>query len=323
MEELAFEPLPLNSLLDICSYCTTLFAKESTLLRLEGEFRVVGDLHGHLPDLIRIIKKCGGPKKHNYIFLGDYVDRGNFSIETIMLLLALKAEYPNSVYLIRGNHEFESISRTKGLHDEILKVYGNDVLFQKLIECFSFLPIGALVNNNILCVHGGIGPELKTLENFDNIARPLNQLYGGLADDILWSDPLDKGTGFKVSKRGNGVFFGEDVTNKFLKQNHLHLIIRGHTSVKEGIRFQHHNKVITVFSASNYCDQQNKAAVLILRKNKEEYITFEPLADIKRKIFPKFGGLSLRTKESRSLPLPPNRHTRNECKIRSAKILLK
>ena len=280
---LEFDPLPLEDLVEICHYSRDIFSKESTLLNLEGEFRVIGDLHGHLPDLIRIFKKCGQPSKHKYLFLGDFVDRGHFSVETAMILFSLKVEYPNTIYILRGNHEFEAICKKSGLYEEIQKLYGNDYLYESMIETFSYLPLGAVLNNDILCVHGGISPELETLDRFDTIARPLNQLYGGICDDILWSDPNPKVTGFQPSNRGNGVTFGEDVLKKFLKSNNLRLLIRGHSFLKEGIQCLFKNKVITVFSASNYCGiHNNKGGCLIIKKQKEEYIQFDPIYDIKR-----------------------------------------
>lgn len=282
---LDFDPLPVEDLIEICHYCRDIFSKESTLLSLEGEFRVIGDLHGQLPDLIRIFKKCGKPSKHKYLFLGDLVDRGHFSVETAMILLSLKAEYPNTIFIIRGNHEFSDVSRKSGLYDEIHELYGSDCLYEALMDVFSYLPLGAVLNNDIFCVHGGISPELETIAQFDNIARPLNQLYGGICDDILWSDPNPRINGFQPSVRGNGVTFGEDVLNKFLKTNNFRLLIRGHSYSKEGIQCMFKNRVITVFSASNYCGlHKNKGGCLIIKKQKEEYIQFEPLHDINRNL---------------------------------------
>lgn len=285
MEEFELEAIPHQSILTLAKAVIPAFSAEPALLTLNGDIIVVGDLHGHLPDLVRIMQRFGMPPNNRYLFLGDTIDRGNFSVETVCYILAMKVSFPDHVYFIRGNHEFESTCEACGFLDEVKDLYGKEDVFQVLVDVFRYLPLAAKLNGDLLCVHGGIGPRFSSLEQLDHVARPLNELYGGVANAILWSDPDPSVVEFQPSDRGNGSKFGLQAVTTFLEANSLRMIIRGHQFTNKGIELSLNGKVMTVFSASNYCGVYgNESAVLIVREGKpEEQIIFPPLKAIKRK----------------------------------------
>lgn len=282
ISELCIAKIDEQVITDLSKEATDLFAKEPVMLDLTGDFIIVGDVHGYLPDLLRIIQKFGDSK---YIFLGDTVDRGQFSIETICLIAAMKILRPTEVFLIRGNHEFESVCSCCGFLDEVRTLYGNSGPFTSIVTMFHQLPLAARVNNRLLCLHGGIGPKFQTLDQLKSVVRPLKQLYGGIADCIVWSDPNDSVVQFRENEaRGNGFLFGTEAVSEFLKRNNLKQIIRGHEPVNEGVAYALDNQVITVFSASNYCNfKGNKSGVLVVREDgSEEAVLFPALGVITR-----------------------------------------
>lgn len=270
---------PEQKVIDVSSTLTNIFKNEAMLLELTGDIVVVGDLHGHLKDLMQILSRFGLPPERKYLFLGDYVDRGEFCLETLLMLYLMKIVYPQNVFLIRGNHEFLSISSHCGFKDEVIHTYGSDKVFNVIEESFSQMPIAALVNDDTLCVHGGIGPRLKLLTQISSIPRPITELYGGIADYLLWSDPSEEIQTFRASSRGNGVEFGEEVLGKFLEENSLRMLVRAHQSISTGVEYIFDAKLITVFSASNYCNQMmNPCGALILHSDHtEEPIVLESL----------------------------------------------
>ncbi|KAI5537779.1 phosphoprotein phosphatase protein [Trichomonas vaginalis G3] len=243
-----------------------LFKQEDTLLNLEGDFNVVGDIHGNLRDLIRIFNYCGSPSSNKFIFLGDYVDRGDMSIEVVVLLFAFKLAYPNNIYLIRGNHEFEIINTYYGFHQQVLSSYDDD-MYDLFNEVFSYLPLGAVVNQKYLLVHGGISPYLKSIDQIANIKRPITDFIEGpdanLITDIMWSDPSRIYSLFHPSPRGFGYVYGHDAMNDFLRQNIVKYVVRAHQCVTNGYEENFGGSVITVFSSSNYCTMPaNSSSIL-------------------------------------------------------------
>lgn len=188
---------------------------------------VTGDIHGQYQDLLRLFEYGGYPPLANYLFLGDYVDRGKQSLETICLLLAYKIRYPDKVFLLRGNHEDPKINRVYGFYDECKRRF-NVRLWKIFTECFNCLPIAALVDEKILCMHGGLSPELKNLSQIEQIERPTEIPDSGLLCDLLWSDPTHASEGWSDSDRGVSSTFGADVVYEFLRKNGLDLICRGH-----------------------------------------------------------------------------------------------
>jgi serine/threonine-protein phosphatase PP1 catalytic subunit len=186
-----------------------------------------GDIHGQYQDLLRLFEYGGYPPSANYLFLGDYVDRGRQSLETICLLLAYKIRYPDKIYLLRGNHEDAKINRIYGFYDECKRRF-NVRLWKIFTDCFNCLPVAALIDEKILCMHGGLSPELEHLGQIKEIQRPTEIPDGGLLCDLLWSDPDARVEGWADSDRGVSCTFGPDKVAEFLNKNDLDLICRGH-----------------------------------------------------------------------------------------------
>ena len=238
--------------------------EQKMLVDLEAPIHVCGDIHGQYYDLLRIFEHCGYPGEYNYLFLGDYVDRGKQSLETICLLLCYKIKFPNKVTLLRGNHESSVTNRIYGFYDECKRRY-NVRIWRSFTELFNFLPVAALIDEKILCMHGGLSPELKNLQNIENISRPTEIPDTGLLCDLLWSDPEKDILDYDENDRGVSVVFGEKVVEDFNKKNDLDLIIRAHQVVDEGYEFFAKRQLITIFSAPNYCGEfDNSAGIMII-----------------------------------------------------------
>ena len=238
--------------------------EQKMLVELEAPLHVCGDIHGQYYDLLRIFEHCGYPGDYNYLFLGDYVDRGKQSLETICLLLCYKIKYPDKVTLLRGNHESSVTNRIYGFYDECKRRY-NVKLWKSFTELFNFLPVAALIDDKILCMHGGLSPDLKSINNITEIQRPTDIPDTGLLCDLLWSDPDKEATEYDENDRGVSVIFGEKVVTDFNKKNDLDLIIRAHQVVDDGYEFFANRQLITIFSAPNYCGEfDNSAGIMII-----------------------------------------------------------
>ena len=243
-------------------------------------FTVVGDIHGQFYDLLKIFDINGYPSEENpYLFNGDFVDRGVFGVECIITLIAFKLLYPNHFYMARGNHEDISINYRYGFRNEVIDKYdGDGSIFDCFSELFKFLPLGHILNKEILVIHGGLfNKDGVTIDELKKIDRFRNVPLKGLMADLLWSDPMEE-NGKIPSMRGAGVNFGPDVTEKFLKENNLKLLVRSHQVRMEGYQIEPGGKVITVFSAPNYCDRQgNKGAIIRFKggEMKPNFIKFE------------------------------------------------
>ncbi|RIA82021.1 Metallo-dependent phosphatase-like protein [Glomus cerebriforme] len=244
-----------------------------------SKLTVCGDVHGQYYDFINIFKINGVPSETNmYLFNGDFVDRGSFSLEVILTLFAYKWLYPKSLYLTRGNHETDDMNKVYGFEGEVKAKY-SESMFDLFSETFSTLPLAHLINRKILVVHGGLfSRDDVTLDDIRNIDRfgKKHLEQGSLMCELLWSDPqIQPGRG--PSKRGVGIQFGPDVTENFLKRNNLELLIRSHEVKENGYVIDHNGKCITVFSAPNYCDTiGNKGAIINITPDlKLEYKTFE------------------------------------------------
>ena len=237
---------------------------QKMLVELEAPLHVCGDIHGQYYDLLRIFEHCGYPGEYNYLFLGDYVDRGKQSLETICLLLCYKIKYPEKVTLLRGNHESSVTNRIYGFYDECKRRY-NIRLWKSFTELFNYLPVAALIDDKILCMHGGLSPDLKSIENIKDISRPTEIPDNGLLCDLLWSDPDKEAVEYDENDRGVSVIFGEKVVTDFNKKNDLDLIIRAHQVVDDGYEFFANRQLITIFSAPNYCGEfDNSAGIMII-----------------------------------------------------------
>ena len=251
----------------LCIKSMEIFMQESSFLELTAPIIICGDIHGQYRDLIRLFDFGGSPQKKQYLFLGDYVDRGKNSIECIALLLAYKVKYPKNIYLLRGNHESEMINRTYGFFDECRRRY-NLRTWKIFSDCFNWLPIAALVNERILCMHGGISPDLQSLNNIKQIVRPTEVPDKGLLCDLLWSDPEKGAEDWASNSRGISVLFNENLVEKALDELDIDLICRAHQVVEEGYEFFAQRKLVTVFSAPNYCGEfDNSGAFMIVNKD--------------------------------------------------------
>uniref|UniRef100_A0A183J6F4 Serine/threonine-protein phosphatase n=1 Tax=Soboliphyme baturini TaxID=241478 RepID=A0A183J6F4_9BILA len=192
-----------------------------------NKFFVSGDIHGQYYDLLRLFE-CGGfPPDSNYLFLGDYVDRGKQSLETICLLLAYKIKYPENFFLLRGNHECASINRIYGFYDECKRRY-NVKLWKIFTDCFNCLPVAAIIDEKIFCCHGGLSPDLQKMEQIRRIMRPTDVPDQGLLCDLLWSDPDKDVNGWGENDRGVSFTFGAEIVQKFLVRHDMDLICRAH-----------------------------------------------------------------------------------------------
>lgn len=246
----------------ICAKARNILLLQPSLLELSPPVKVVGDVHGQYGDLIRIFTKCGFPPQTNYLFLGDYVDRGKQSLETILLLLCYKIKYPENFFLLRGNHECANVTRVYGFYDEC-KRRCNIKTWKLFIDTFNTLPIAAIVAGKIFCVHGGLSPVLNSMEEIRNIARPTDVPDFGLLNDLLWSDPADTMNEWEDNERGVSYVFSRVAINKFLQKFGFDLVCRAHMVVEDGYEFFNDRTLVTVFSAPNYCGEfDNWGAVM-------------------------------------------------------------
>jgi len=254
--------LPERQITLLCHAARDVFIQQPILLELEAPIKIVGDVHGQYYDLLRLFEYGGFPPEANYLFLGDYVDRGKQSLETVCLLLAYKVKFPENFFLLRGNHECASINRIYGFYDECKRRYSIK-LWKTFTECFNTLPVSAVVDEKILCMHGGLSPELKSFDQIRRIMRPTDVPDSGLLCDLLWSDPDKEVAGWGENDRGVSYTFGADVVTKFLNKHDLDLICRAHQVVEDGYEFFARRQLVTLFSAPNYCGEFDNAGAMM------------------------------------------------------------
>lgn len=246
------------------------------MLKIPEPVCVVGDIHGQYFDFVHLLEKAGSPKKINYIFLGDYVDRGIFSVEVIILLYALKVAHPDNVVLLRGNHEWRNMTDHFTFREETISKFDEDV-YNVIMESFDAMPLAAIVNDRYLAIHGGISPDLKKLSQISKLDRFAEPPIKGLFCDLLWSDPMNDEDANEYEFNDNkerewSYLFGKKPTKKLLDSHNLMSVVRAHQVQIDGYKMHRWDGessfpyVITLFSAPNYCDYySNKAAVLILK----------------------------------------------------------
>ncbi|KYB27757.1 serine/threonine-protein phosphatase PP1-alpha [Tribolium castaneum] len=245
----------------LCHKVSQIFLEQPMLLELEAPIKICGDIHGQYSDLLKLFGFGGFPPDANYLFLGDYVDRGRQSLECICLLFAYKIKYPENFFLLRGNHEVSSVCKIYGFFDECKRRY-NVKLFKTFTDVFNTLPVAAVIDDKIFCCHGGISPDLLHIGQIRNIQRPCDVPSSGLLCDLLWADPIPL-MGWHENDRGVSFSFGPDVVAKFLDKHDFDLICRGHQVVEDGYEFFAQRKLITVFSAPNYCGSFDNAGALM------------------------------------------------------------
>ena len=287
----------------VCSEIQTIFEAEQNIINVSsGEnshVHIVGDLHGQIGDLLKVLQRGGLPPNNFsnkaiggrpnsslkntfnkpiagnenpiYIFLGDYVDRGKYSVEVICLLFSLKLLFPNNFILLRGNHESRELTKIFGFANEC-KAKLNKQCHKHFCAAFNKMPICAIVDNKYFCVHGGISPQLKTINDINAIDRYREVPDSGLFTDLLWSDPSpnQEMKEWSENDRGCSFYYGIDSVQKFLENNHLQCIIRGHQYVPNGYNYPFYpdESVLTVFSATNYSGCTNSACFLTISPNR-------------------------------------------------------
>jgi len=259
--------LPEDHIVKIVRSAREIFLQQPMLLEVGAPMNICGDTHGQFSDLLRLFEMGGYPPDSNYLFLGDYVDRAKQSIEVITLCLCYKIKYPEHFFLLRGNHECASLNRIYGFYDECKRRYSVK-LWRIFADCFNCMPVAAVVEDKILCMHGGLSPDLDNLSQVFDIPRPTDVPDEGLLCDLLWADPDADVMGWGYNSRGVSYTFGHDVIQDFLGRHDLDLICRAHQVVEDGYKFQANRQLVTIFSAPNYCGEfDNAGAILIVRED--------------------------------------------------------
>jgi len=197
----------------LCLKARDIFVEESNVQIVYPPVMLCGDIHGQFYDLKELFRIGGECPETNYLFMGDFVDRGFYSVETFLLLLALKVRYPDRIYLLRGNHESRQITQVYGFYDECLKKYGTVNVWRYCTDIFDYLSLSAIVGGQVFCVHGGLSPSLKSVDDIKTLERKQEVPHEGAMCDLLWSDP-EEIESWGLSPRGAGYLFGKDVTKK-------------------------------------------------------------------------------------------------------------
>ena len=283
----------------LCQKSREIFLSQPILLELEAPLKICGDIHGQYYDLLRLFEYAGFPPEANYLFLGNYVDRGKQSLETICLLLAYKIKYPENFFLLRGNHECASTNRIWGFYDECKRRY-NIRLWKTFTDCFNCLPVAAIIDDKIFCCHGGLSPDHQSMEQICRIKRPTDVPDQGLLCDLLWADPDKETIGWGENDSGVSFTFGPEIVSKFLAKHDFDLIARGHQMVEDGYEFFAKRQLVTLFSAPNFCGKyDNAAAVMSIDETLMcSFQILKPSATDKRKLFPYGKSIAVKRKLS-------------------------
>ncbi|KAI8062219.1 Metallo-dependent phosphatase-like protein [Gongronella butleri] len=264
-----------SEIVAICRAAQEVVASQPSLLELNPPVKIMGDIHGQYHDLIRLFDMGGFPPESNYLFLGDYVDRGKQGLETILLLFCYKIKFPETFFLLRGNHESASVTRVYGFYDEC-KRRTNVKIWKTFVDVFNTMPIAALVAGKIFCVHGGLSPSLHSMDDVRLIKRPTDVPEYGLLNDLLWADPSDTTLDWEDNERGVSYCFGKRIVNEFLAKHDLDLVCRAHMVVEDGYEFFNDRTLVTIFSAPNYCGEFDNFGA-IMSVNEELLCSFELL----------------------------------------------
>lgn len=278
------KPIDENHMICLCRMAKDLFFHEGTLLSLTTPITVAGDVHGQFYDVLYQLEIGGAPPTTRYLFLGDYVDRGYYSLETFALLLAYKVKYPRDFFLLRGNHECRSVTLEYGFYEEVVQRYGHPGVWKMCNEVFDMLPMAAVIENKIYCVHGGLSPDIKLVDQVASFERRGDIPANGPLTDMVWSDPEDI-KGWKMSQRGAGWLFGTMPVRDFCHNNKLKLIARAHQLAQEGYNwFGPDHLLVTVWGAPNYMYRHgNRAAIMRVSDSLDvEFEQFDAVPDDKR-----------------------------------------
>jgi len=269
-------PLGEREVEQLCTKAKEVLSRESNVQAIPAPVTLCGDLHGQFYDLVELFSVGGAVPDTNYLFMGDYIDRGYYSVETVTLLVCLKVRYPSRVHILRGNHESRQITQVYGFYDECLRKYGSAKVWRLFTDLFDHLPLSAVVENSVFCLHAGLSPSLDTLDHIRELDRVAEIPHEGPICDLMWSDPEDV-TGWGISPRGAGYLFGGDIVQQFNSINNLSLIARAHQLVMEGHKMMFDSSLVTVWSAPNYCYRcGNVASILEVDENLgQQFKTFD------------------------------------------------
>nr|PIL99198.1 putative serine/threonine-protein phosphatase 2A catalytic subunit beta isoform [Toxoplasma gondii COUG] len=297
------QPLRREEVLLLCELLKDTLKSEPNCVTVPTPVTVAGDIHGQFYDLLELFRVGGKPPNTSYLFLGDYVDRGFYSVEVFCLMAAFKVLYPRKIFLLRGNHESRGITQVYGFYDECARKYGDgfNAVWTALTEAFDYLPLTAVIGSECFCDHGGLSKHLMTIDAIQAIDRFQEPPQEGGMCDLLWSDPYDSSMflsdlpqsdspgdgvlavtagdplgggldedGWAPSSRGAGMLWGPTVTDQFLHLNGVGCICRAHQLAQDGYQWCHNDKVCTVFSAPNYCYRcGNQASLMIVNDDLE------------------------------------------------------
>ena len=271
------EPISEQQVIQLCEKAKEILSNEENVQAVRCPVTICGDVHGQFMDLMELFRIGGKSPDTNYLFMGDYVDRGYYSVETVSLLMSLKVRHPTRLTILRGNHETRQITQVYGFYDECLRKYGSANIWRAFTDLFDYLPMTALVENTIFCLHGGLSPSIDTLDHIRTLDRIQEVPHEGPMCDLLWSDPDDR-SGWGISPRGAGYTFGQDISESYNHTNGLNLISRAHQLVMEGYNWCHEHHVVTIFSAPNYCYRcGNQAAIMEMDDSlRYSFIQFDP-----------------------------------------------
>ncbi|VDN06089.1 unnamed protein product [Thelazia callipaeda] len=269
------QKISLDDILTVLFTATRIIMEDGVLVEVEVPIKVVGDIHGQYEDLHKLFAIIGKVPEVRMIFLGDYIDRGPQSIETLIYLLCLKIKYRDRIFLLRGNHETPAVNRIYGFYNECAVKY-NVGLWWDFQSFFNRMPVAGLISKRVLCMHGGLSPHLTNLDQIRQIRRPCEPLDRGLLIDLVWSDPTNKGDGWFYSPRGLSYSFGKGVLLAACKLLKIDLVIRAHQVVQDGYELMVGKKLITIFSAPNYAGQFNNAGAVVCIDD-DLQVTFQQL----------------------------------------------
>ncbi|KAI6188976.1 Serine/threonine-protein phosphatase [Aphelenchoides besseyi] len=249
-----------QELQQLCQMAKEVFISQSSLIEVDPPLIVCGDIHGQYADLLRVFDKHGFPPEANYVFLGDYVDRGRQNIETICLMFCYKIKYPENFFMLRGNHECPAINRVYGFFEECNRRYKSSRLWNAFQDTFNWMPLCALVGGKILCMHGGLSPQLVNIDQLRTLPRPQDPPNPSMGIDLLWADPDQWAKGWQANTRGVSYVFGQDVVVETCNKLDIDLVARAHQVVQDGYEFFANRRLVTIFSAPHYCGQFDNAA---------------------------------------------------------------
>eukprot|EP01013_Petalomonas_cantuscygni_P044328 TRINITY_DN8926_c0_g1_i2.p1 TRINITY_DN8926_c0_g1~~TRINITY_DN8926_c0_g1_i2.p1 ORF type:complete len:314 (+),score=50.09 TRINITY_DN8926_c0_g1_i2:120-1061(+) len=246
----------------LCAAATDQLLRTANVVTVSSPLTVCGDIHGQFYDLLQLFSEAGDAPATRFVFLGDYVDRGAYSLETLCLLVLLMVRWPGRVVLLRGNHESRQITTIYGFYDECVRKHGGCAGWRAATDLFDALPVAAVVDDAVLCVHGGLSPTLTHIDELRVLDRLCEVPHEGTLCDVLWSDPGDT-DGWRPSPRGAGWLFGADRAMAFVHDNGLEFVARAHQLAAEGYKLWFGDRVLTVWSAPNYCYRCNNHAAFL------------------------------------------------------------